>query len=349
LAPLEVSMRDVSLLRGLAYASLCLALACEGGPAAPDADPGPDTTGETFTVTLGPIDVPAGFEDTQCVEKRLTNAEAKWIGKLHTHLQGVSHHLIVYRVASTEERLEPFPCTPFLETLDPDAGSPLMVSQIPDETLDFPYGVAIGIEPGQMVRLEMHFVNPTDQPATVSAEVVFEVLPPEQFRAEAGFLFIGNPDIELQPGPATLGPVWFPIPAELEGVKIFGMTGHTHQWGTNVDVEWRPHEDGADEAVPAYRYAAWDWEEPPMAFFKPALEMTPDSGFRFSCSWNNLSGQTVGFGESAGDEMCFFWAYYYPTQGHKVCAHTDQLGFPLNLCCPGPDQLCDMIRDQLGI
>jgi hypothetical protein len=322
-------------------------VACQSAPAQPDADPGPDTTGETFTVTLGPITVPAGGEDTQCIEKRLTNAQAKWIGKLHTHLTGVSHHLIVYRVSSTEERPDPFPCFPFLETLDPATGTPLMVSQVQDETLDLPYGVAFGIEEQQMVRLEMHFVNPTESDATVEAEVVFEVLPEAQFRFEAGFLFIGNPDIELPPGPGMLGPTWFALPNELHDVKIFGMTGHTHQWGTNVYVEYN-RMDG-EVGVPVYDHESWDWEEPPVTLFKPAIDMPPGSGFTFTCEWDNRSAATVGFGESAEDEMCFFWAYYFPTQGHKVCAHTELPGFPLDLCCPGPDELCDYILQQLGM
>jgi hypothetical protein len=335
-------------VRSLVVVPLLLAGACQGGEGAPDADPGPDTTGETFSISIGPIMVPPGGENTQCVEKRLTNAEAKWIGKMHTHLNGVSHHMIVYRVASTEETLEPFDCFPFLETLNPDTGSPLMVSQVPEETLDLPFGVAFGIEPGQMVRLEMHFVNPSDTESMVSGEAVFEVLPDEQFAYEAGFLFIGNPDIiDMGQGPQTLGPTWFPLPSELTNVKIFGMTGHTHKWGTNVKVEYLTAEDA--EAVPVYDFPAWDWEEPPVVTFKPPLEMPYDSGFRFTCEWDNQSGQAINFGESADDEMCFFWAYYYPSKGHKVCAHTDRLGFPLNLCCPGPDELCDMLRDQLGI
>ena len=47
--------------------------------------------------------------------------------------------------------------------------------------------------------------------------------------------------------------------------------------------------------------------------------------------------------------MCFFWAYYFPTKGHKVCVHTELPGFPLDLCCPGPDELCDYILQQLGM
>jgi hypothetical protein len=327
--------------------SLAWLVACDE-PAAvqPDADPGPDTTGEIIEVTLGPIMVPPGGENTQCIEKRLGNADAKWIGKMHTHLEGVSHHLIVYKVSSTTERPEPFDCTPFLETLDPSVGQPLMVSQIKDESLDLPYGVAFGIEPGQMVRLEMHFVNASDAPAAVSARVGFEVLPPAQFRHEAGFLFVGNPDIEIPAGAKqTLGPVFFELPQELADISIFGMTGHTHQWGTDVRVEWAPWV--GEPGTPVYAYDAWDWEEPPFARFAPPLAMPADSGFTFSCSYHNQSNQTVGFGESANDEMCFFWAYYYPSHGHKVCVHTEQLGLPLDICCPGPSMLCDQVLDYL--
>ena len=34
------------------------------------------------------------------------------------------------------------------------------------------------------------------------------------------------------------------------------------------------------------------------------------------------------FGESANNEMCFFWAYYYPSKGAYVCVHTDAGGRP---------------------
>jgi hypothetical protein len=39
--------------------------------------------------------------------------------------------------------------------------------------------------------------------------------------------------------------------------------------------------------------------------------------------------------------MCFFWTYYYPSQGAFVCAHTGQFG-GIDLCCPG-SPLCDQI------
>jgi hypothetical protein len=45
--------------------------------------------------------------------------------------------------------------------------------------------------------------------------------------------------------------------------------------------------------------------------------------------------------------MCFFWAYYYPSRGAKVCVHTDQYGGQ-NLCCPDAGaQLCNIIAGML--
>ena len=38
-------------------------------------------------------------------------------------------------------------------------------------------------------------------------------------------------------------------------------------------------------------------------------------------------------------EMCFFWLYYYPSQGAKVCAHSDQFNQPtgIDVCCPAAE------------
>ena len=33
--------------------------------------------------------------------------------------------------------------------------------------------------------------------------------------------------------------------------------------------------------------------------------------------------------------MCFFWAYYYPSKGAKVCIHSDKIGGGVDFCCPG--------------
>ena len=42
--------------------------------------------------------------------------------------------------------------------------------------------------------------------------------------------------------------------------------------------------------------------------------------------------------------MCFFWAYYYPSNGSRVCAHTDRFGAGFDLCCPDAGTaLCSLL------
>lgn len=303
---------------------------------------GDTRSGETFTATWGPYDVPAGAEDTRCFVTRLTNDRQIRVGEITNVLGAASHHFIVYRIADGEVSTEPYECQPFADTLDPASGAPLMVTQKAEEVLSLPEGVAFTLQPDQLVRLELHFINTTDAVQSVMATSTFKTMADADFQFEADFLFIGNPDIELAPGEiATVGPSFLPLPADLVGSKIFGITGHTHQYGTDVKVEIGP------EASPTMIYDVpnFNWDEPETVMLEPAMEIAADSGFRFSCDYNNTGVSNVSFGEGVDDEMCFFWAYYYPSKGARVCVHSDQ--YATDLCCPGDDPLCAYIDQVL--
>ena len=42
-------------------------------------------------------------------------------------------------------------------------------------------------------------------------------------------------------------------------------------------------------------------------------------GPRWQCSYDNPDQTTYKFGESAqSNEMCFLWAYYFPSVGHFI-------------------------------
>jgi hypothetical protein len=306
------------------------AIGCGSEPSGP-------TLTDSYTVTWGPLEVPAQAERTQCVVKRLGNTDPARIAKFHNVLGLSSHHLIVYRVADTVEQPTPVDCTPFFDLLDPAKGSPLVITQKPDDTLELPRGVAYTLEANQMVRLEMHYVNATTMPRIVEATSTFTAIPDAEFRDEASFLFIGNPDINIAAmSQATVGPSFFPVGTDFESVNFFGITGHTHQWGTQMVVSNAAN--AGDPGTALYDVPGWRWDEPATVKLDPPLKLAPGAGFRFSCGYDNKSAQRVYWGEDANDEMCFFWAYYYPSKGAKVCIHTDRFGGQ-DLCCPGSD-LC---------
>jgi hypothetical protein len=270
---------------------------------------------------------------------------------MHNILGVGSHHLIVYKDdMTTAEQTTPFDCQPFTGALNPSGMvAPIMITQRSDDELYLPEGVAYTLNANQMMRVEMHFINSTDQPIEAQATVELYAAPPETITDEANILFIGSPDVDIPAGQTvTLEQYFTPSRAslDLDGAKFFAITGHTHQLGTDMQVATSTTSGGTMTSV--YAPATFKWDEPETQTHKPEFQL-PDgnqSGFNFKCTYNNTTNQSVGFGESANDEMCFFWAYYYPSKGAHVCFHTEQFG-GVDLCCPDAGaQICDMVSQM---
>lgn len=282
---------------------------------------------------LGPIAVPAGTEKTQCVTKRLGNMGPIHVGTIHNELVGVSHHMIVYKVNDTVEVPDPVNCQPFTDALDPSKGSPIMITQKSSETLTLPKGVAFNLDDNQMIRLEMHYVNPTAEDASVEGIATFVPMPDAEFENEAGFLFAGSIDIDIAPMSQANVDAFIKMPADLTGKSYFGFTGHEHHYGTGVTLGMGT-KGGA--MTPVYDVgAAFSWSEPPTVYHDPPVVLPAGGGFQLKCSWDNTGPNQIKFGESAEDEMCFFWGYYYPNAGSRVCFHTDKIAGGFDTCCPG--------------
>jgi hypothetical protein len=302
---------------------------------------GGSTAGESFSVTFDPVTIGAGEENTRCVLKKLKNLGPIHVGQIHNVLGPGSHHLIVYKTSDTVEQPTPFDCQPFADLLHPEKGTPLMITQKKDDLLELPPGVAFGLGAEQMIRLEMHYINTTTAPLDVTSTSTFITMNEADFKDEADFLFFGDPDIKLPPqSAATLGPIYIPQPAMLEGVKYFGFTGHEHHLGTGVKVSSAPSKTGPD--TPIYDVPGWTWSEPATVYKDPPVTVPSGGGFHLTCTWQNDGASAVKFGESANDEMCFFWTYYYPSKGAFVCAHSDQVTGGVDLCCPG-SPLCSLV------
>ena len=302
------------------------------GSAGPDAPPPPGS----YTVTFGPIDVPPGTENTQCVIVPLGNPSPIHVGSIHNLLGNASHHMIVYKVNDTTPVTTPFNCQPFTETLNPAKGSVLMVTQKKDDLLTLPQGVGYTLDANQMLRIEMHYINPLNMTQTLQSSSTMIPIPDGQYQYEAGFLFLGDPDISIPPNaPFTLGPVFFPLStvgSSFANAQFFAITGHEHKLGTNVTVNVASGPN--DPGRPVYNVPNWLWSEPATVQQNPPFTVPATGGFQFTCTWMNTTQATVNFGESANNEMCFFWAYYYPSTGSEVCLRTDQYG-GAQFCCPG--------------
>jgi hypothetical protein len=308
-------------------------------------------SGELHKITWGPVTVQPAEENTQCIQARLGNLAAIKVHQMHNILGPGSHHLIVYKDdMTTEERTTPFDCDPFTGALNLTGQvAPIMITQRADDPLYLPEGVAYSLDANQMLRVEMHYINATDNPIEAQATVELYAAPEETIRDEANMLFIGTPDIDIGPGETkSIHQFFTPSRADLDlaNAKFFAITGHTHQMGTSVTVNIATAPAATMQAV--YNPDVFEWDEPETQVHKPEFLVPTDltGGFDFTCQYVNTSNEPIGFGESANDEMCFFWAYYYPSQGAHVCVHTNFRGLNLDICCPDAGAaLCNMIND----
>lgn len=315
-----------------------------GGPSGP-----PPLEGDLYAVNYGPIKVEPGQEDTQCMNLRLSNTSPIKVHQLRNRLSGGSHHLIVYKIddPAIEETAAPYPCTPFAGALNPTGrAAPVMITQKVDDALTLPDRVAYTFAPNQMIRIEMHYINRSDVPIDVTATSEFYAVPDSAIDHEANILFIGTIDIELQPGVVTNIETYFTPRAanlDLSGAKFFAVTGHTHQHGRNVTVSLSTARGTAQQSI--YAPAPFEWSEPETTTHQPEFSV-PDglqAGFNLKCQYHNTSNEVVKFGESANDEMCFFWAYYYPSKGAHVCVRSDRIG--IDACCPDlGEAFCSMFE-----
>ena len=319
----------------------------DAGPPLNGIDGGsPPLVGDKYTLTWGPITVPPATENTQCVIKKLSNTADIKVHQLHNVLGPGSHHVIVYKDdMDTAEVTTPFDCKPFTGALNPTGMvAPMMITQRADDPLTLPDGVAYTLKAGQMIRLEMHYINSGDAPITAMETTEFYAADPTTIHDEANILFIGTADINLPANTMTTVNEFFtPSRANLnlDAAKFFAITGHTHKLGTDMTVNLAATNGGTK--TPIYAPMPFQWAEPTTAMFAPnEFQIPAGGGFDFTCKYYNNTAAAVKFGESANNEMCFFWAYYYPSQGAHVCLHSAQYG-NIDICCPDAGAICNQV------
>jgi hypothetical protein len=302
---------------------LVLALVgCSSSPAPNQA------AGDATQLSIGPFDLASGQEFTKCAIVPLNNAGALDAIQLHATLAPGSHHLIVYRSSATQAQTTPTNCHPFEGILTGDV--PLFIAEKPDTLLTLPSGVAYHFEANAFVKLEAHYLNST--PNALQAMGTVEVTPGTTDRTylAADIMFCGsvmqlaNDCIPPNTQSFTLDPGFYygTKSVDFSKIKFFGFTSHEHRLGTNVVISRSTSRD--DPGTPIYQNSSWD--NPPLEVFDDAhlLQFGPGEGFRWQCSYDSAdatpapTGKTC-FGESAAsNEMCFIWAYYFPSAGHFV-------------------------------
>lgn len=303
--------------RTLLAAAVCAAAgasACGGSETGSPRDAG---AAGPLTAETGAITLAAGEEITVCRTFRLGNDAPLLLRRITAELGTASHHLILYRSTDTEESPTPAACTPFGGIIG-GGQVPIMIAQSAHNEFVWPEGVALPIEAHQMVKLEAHFLNTSASDLEAHAEAELEGIPEPQGKelAKSDISFWGTTKINIPPNGTQDTGVLFQ--SGIAGTKAFATTTHQHRLGTRFRV-WYAANEAADPSDTKPLADTTSWAEPPLYRLDPALAFDGQNGLQYRCEWKNPTSTTVTFGESALQEMCFFWVYYYPSRGFDVC------------------------------
>jgi hypothetical protein len=293
----------------------CLAAIGCSSTATSTSDSGAAANPNDLKATFAPIDVPAGVETTQCIVVPLGNTQDVLVQSVEVNLAPGSHHMIVYSTTD-QARDEPLNCAPFTGiALGTDV--PLFFANKDQASFSFPTGIAQEIPANTMVKIEAHYINASTADIQGQGTVTFHTTPKAGAPAyqAANFLFWGNTDISIPPNASfSTGPQFQVAPAN---THLFLVTTHQHRLGTRAQV-WASAQAG-DMSTPLADDK--DWSNPSWRMLAPQVDFNGTNGLTFQCDWMNTTTQTVSFGESALDEMCFIGGYYYPSQGLSLCVN----------------------------
>jgi hypothetical protein len=273
-----------------------------GGDPADDTDAGPDADGFvpllTVDWTLQPPDGP-NPDKYWCASVTLTQ------DIIVTGFRSISppgtHHLVV-SIGAPDGADDPgFECEFFA-----NHNALLFASGVGTDDFLFPDGVGVRLVAGQQLFLNAHTFNASEE--TISGASGVSVLKADSVETEAEFTLAGPIFIGTQiAGDGA--------PHEISGTCTVGADGtilnwwpHMHQMGTHmkVSVEGDVVHDENFTFTEQINYPT-------------ERQVQAGDQIDVTCTYVNDTGESVSWGDSSNNEMCFVGFYRYPKIGDAFC------------------------------
>jgi hypothetical protein len=252
------------------------------------------STGESVTLTMETFTIEPGQEVYKCQNyANPFGGEAVDVARFESHMTPGSHHLLLfYRPEAVDGPLEDcsgleFAATPYS-------------TQLADDSVAYPPGVAARIQPQQGFRLQSHYLNTTTQPITANITMTFKLAAAGTVTAHAGVLFEVQPNIYVGPNSTETVTRDCTIPFDMNVIKT---ASHMHRHGSHFLATV------GGETL----FETEEWSEPQPALFDPPRLLPGGAPLHFECTFVNEGSVPLTFGESADtNEMCILGAAFYP-------------------------------------
>jgi hypothetical protein len=257
----------------------------------------PDTSGttESYELSMDSIEVPPGGELYKCQD--FVNPFGKDVAIVWSKsvMSPGSHHFAAFRIEGlTTAGLTDCPAGGL------EAHEFVHASQTPEQETPYPEGVGRFLPATDGLRLQVHYLNTSLDPLKVEAKFSVRYVDGDRIRDKAAGVFLNNLGLTVPPGKSTVTKSY----ALERDIKLLVAVSHMHRHAT----EFVSTTDDGQQL-----FESKEWDGPTPAAFSPALDLSAGTTITWNCSFENETGATLTFGESASkNEMCIFNGVYYP-------------------------------------
>lgn len=186
-------------------------------------------------------------------------------------------------------------------------------------SLELPPEAGLPLDPGSHYVVQMHFVNPNRE--AVMDTSGFDLCTTDQLRAnDADVMAFGTTEITIPARGSLAKDCSVPVPEDGATTHLFAAFPHMHALGTSIRTVVRPGGTGAP--VDLGTVASWDLAN--QTWLPIDYTLRPGDVVDTRCTWQNPTDHGVGYGPTAGDEMCFSYVMYFP----KIQASTWHWSLP---------------------
>ena len=256
--------------------------------------------GERFVLAAGDWSMPAGQEGYRCV--RQTIDETILVHEFFPIAPVGTHHTVVTYTTTPSFPDGVTPCD--AGTNDPDM---IYGSGVGTEPLILPEGVAVEIPAGAQVLVNLHLYNTGRETLTGNSGIEVVTMPETLVEHRAEVILAGPLSFDI---PAmTTGHVINGQCTMADDVTVFAVMPHMHQLGTAMTVEV-----GGD----IIHEGSYTFDDQRYYAIDPPLPLAAGARVGVTCTYDNPTSSSVGFGDSSNQEMCFALLYRYPALGDSI-------------------------------
>lgn len=255
----------------------------------------------------GSWEIPGDSEGYRCA--RLTVPEDVYIAEFTPLIPLGTHHTVLTVADRPEGPDGVTECS-----VATNAPRQIYGSGVGTEGSKLPDGVAVHLRKGQQLLLNMHLFNAGDTPLTGTSGTLVRTMNADEVVTAADTLLAGPTNLTIPPGRVVQSGK-----CTLEDDStIFAVGPHMHQLGVHMKVV--AHSGEAGDVV--LFDGPYDFNEQ-LHYGVPMVPMQAGDVIDIECTYENDRNETVHFGDSSLQEMCFAGIFRFPEapRGSFLCTN----------------------------